>query len=531
MKRTYKTAIFEIHNPSKTKERMMLDALRRNHLAYTKGLTFLLGQLESIREELKQLSSPKQKESKIANLVNPVIKPLPLSNGCKAGVMSDLAGQIMAHHELLNLYETAQEKENQKEEDKRKPLSPPGAPSASRLIPQQDMLEEALQSLRTSTNLEQEDSARHDLMREARAGKLRPILFVKNRVSDGYLILKKPEGEQGQKSYLAFLNLHPKTSRFAKKHPVSLKGLINTRIGKDGTAELIKPMTTITGCLVHLNFGKDHQMAEFIEKGNPQSAKLLYWDGRFELHVSYEFSAEAVEPKCWLGIDRGIYNLASLCVVDALGQIIHSENFDGRALRFVQMKEERRQRKVQKSGRHYKSATRRSEANKAVHMAANRIVSVALDYQAQPVMERLGNLTSHTGKRKRSNFNRVFNRSQYTKLASILAYKLAAAGLPKAKEVVASYTSQTCPECGHWEPENRPKAPLPDGSGFAIDRFICQRCNYQCDADLNAARVIALKKIWRDQLSQAQRSKLFSELKDTKYSFAGFLKQLAEKRR
>ncbi|NBR41031.1 MAG: hypothetical protein EBT93_16740 [Alphaproteobacteria bacterium] len=60
--------------------------------------------------------------------------------------------------------------------------------------------------------------------------------------------------------------------------------------------------------------------------------------------------------------------------------------------------------------------------------------------------------------------------------------------------MVASYTSQTCPECGHWEPENRPKAPLPDGSGFAIDRFICQRCNYQCDADLNAARVIALKK-------------------------------------
>ena len=196
MRKVYKTAIFEIHNPSKTKERMMLDALRRNHLAYTKGLTFLLGQLNTIRQELKQVSSPKQKENKIVNLVKSVIQPLPLSNGAKAGVMNELAGQIMAHHELLNLYEEELEKENQKEEDKRKQLSRPGEPSASRLITEQNMLEEALQALKTSTNLEQEDLARHDLMREARAGKLRPVLFLKNRVSDGFLILKKPADEK-----------------------------------------------------------------------------------------------------------------------------------------------------------------------------------------------------------------------------------------------------------------------------------------------------------------------------------------------
>ena len=109
----------------------------------------------------------------------------------------------------------------------------------------------------------------------------------------------------------------------------------------------------------------------------------------------------------------------------------------------------------------------------------------------------------------------------------MLDYKLAIAGLAKPKEVSAAYTSQTCPCCGFKARENRPK--LPDGDGFKVDRFICQTCSYEHDADLNAARVIALKRLWREALSPAQRTKLMSELSE-KHSFETYLRNRAAMR-
>ena len=81
MQAQFKTAIFEIHNPSRRKKRMMLDALKRNHLAYSKGLSFLLQQLDEIREGLK---GNKQKENFITKKLQAMITPLPLGNAAKA---------------------------------------------------------------------------------------------------------------------------------------------------------------------------------------------------------------------------------------------------------------------------------------------------------------------------------------------------------------------------------------------------------------------------------------------------------------
>jgi hypothetical protein len=88
--------------------------------------------------------------------------------------------------------------------------------------------------------------------------------------------------------------------------------------------------------------------------------------------------------------------------------------------------------------------------------------------------------------------------------------------VPEAKTVSAAYTSQTCPQCGHQDRENRPK--LPDSDGFILDRFSCQSCGYQADADLNAGQVIAIQRMWRESLPKSQRPKLMSELKEN-YSF------------
>jgi hypothetical protein len=45
-----------------------------------------------------------------------------------------------------------------------------------------------------------------------------------------------------------------------------------------------------------------------------------------------------------------------------------------------------------------------------------------------------------------------------------------------------------------------------------MDRFACRGCGHQADADLNAARVIALKRQWRESLPPAERALRMDEL-------------------
>ena len=489
----YKTAVFRIHNPSRRKRSMLDDAVTRNHRAYTKLLAALLPRLD----HFTQYRRGKQRESAIYRAVAPMVNPLPLAIGAKAGLISDVAGQISSFIEL------------------REHQDNPSTPTAARLNASQDSYEGGLLRLASSVDLAQENAARDYLMAEARAGKRRPILYLKNRRSDGYLVLFSPE----KAAYYVWLNLHPKDSRFAR--PAHVDGLVDIRTGE------VVSFSSSTGMLFPVEFGRDFQLERFISQGRPQSAKLMEKDGHYEVHVTFEYESPAINPAVIVGIDRGIYNLASMAVVTSDGAVLDQQNFDGRGLRHVQRLEERRQRKTQRRGRRYKSKSRRAMADEAVHVTANAIVDMAIKHQGQVVMENLAPLSYRGSKRGRSSFNRVLNRTQYQKLIATLDYKLPVVGLPKPKTVSAAYTSQTCPCCGHQDRENRPRRPA--GDGFIIDRFICQSCGHQADADLNAARVIALKRMWRENLPDSQRRKLMSELTEN-YSFKTYLRDRAEMR-
>src|SRR6516162_7606389 len=133
---------------------------------------------------------------------------------------------------------------------------------------------------------------------------------------------------------------------------------------------------------------------------------------------------------------------------------------------------------------------------------------------SQVVIENLSGLASMGAKkRRRSRFNRMLNRAQYQKLQKVLSYKLAVAGLPAAREVHPSYTSQACPLCGSISAENRLKTATSDG---VTHEFKCVSCGFSDDADLNAARNIALKRLWRDGLSPALRTASFNEVPENK---------------
>jgi IS605 OrfB family transposase len=247
-----------------------------------------------------------------------------------------------------------------------------------------------------------------------------------------------------------------------------------------------------------------------LRKGVPQSAKLVKTGNDYEIHVSFLFETLTVEVATVLGVRRGIYNLASLCMLDRDGRILYRENVEGRSIRASQIREEQRQRETQKKARRYRSTVRLALADEAVHAAANRIVDVAVKYGAQVVLADLRSLTARGRKRARSKFNHVMNRGQYAKLERVLEYKLALEGLPKPKGVAAAGTSRTCPRCGEWHSGNIPKAPGKDA--LAMSRFLCITCGYEDDADLNAARVIGQKKRWREQLPLKWRAKRAVEI-------------------
>ncbi len=518
----YKTAVFQIHNPSKKKQRILRDALIRNHLAYSKLLPLTLAEFETLGQitaEGKYLTN-KVRIDAVKKFIAPLVKPLPLGLAAKVGLQEDLANTIAAYLALQDDYKKRCAEEAEKPEDKRKEISEPGLPTFTRLTPYQKAHEEAYEELKNSLTLKDENQARDNILKENKSGLTRPILFLTNRISDGFLILY----DNVKEKYLLYLNLHSKKSRFAES--IDLGGLIDIR-----TSECFcEGKRNRTGALFPIKFAADFQLTEFMNRAKSASAKLMERHGHFEVHVSFEFKTRKIERQTYLGVDRGIYNLASMCVVDDIGHIIAEENFSGRNLRYVQQKEERRQRTTQKHGKKYKSATRLAEADKAVHQAANKIVELATEHKSQVVIEHLGNLTDRTSKRKRNNFNRLLARSQYTKLAMVLDYKLPLNGLPKPIAVAAPGTSQTCPECGKRNCKNREKKPLPDGKGFAMDRFLCIECGYEKDADLNAARVIALKKMWRVGLPKSQQAKEAKILSTTKHSFECCLTLWTEKR-
>ncbi len=537
---THKTAVFQIHNPSAKKRRVLDTALRHNHLAYSKLLPIALAETDRIAKISGEnpYKTNKQRIDAVKKLVNEQIIKLQQSEAAKiglqiglaakAGLQEDVADTIAAYLALLDKYKNDCAAEAKKPEEKRKELSKPGIPTFAKLQFIAHDHEAAYEDLKNSRTLEEENQARDNVLRSDKAGLTRPILFLKNRISDGFLILF----DETKNRYLIYLNLFGKNSRFAEK--ISLRGLVDIRSGE------IMTKTNQTGLLFPIKFSDKFQFQEFLDRAGQKqkfnrevqsaSAKLMHRHGRYEVHVAFQFETPNIEPTTLLGVDRGIYNLAAFCVIDDVGNIVAEDLFSGEDLRDVQQKEERRQSKTQKRGKIYRATTRRAESDRAVYMTANKIAAMAAKHKSQVVLENLSNLTKRTSKRGRSNFNRLLTRVQYSKLQQVLDYKLKLHGLPKSVSVAPQGTSQTCPECGTWNPENRLKKPSPDGKKFAMDVFLCVKCNYRHDADLNAARVIALKKKWRKELPPSKQKKFAKDLSDTDFSFGRCLTSLKEKR-
>jgi putative transposase len=200
---------------------------------------------------------------------------------------------------------------------------------------------------------------------------------------------------------------------------------------------------------------------------------LLFRDGTWFLIATCEVpEPEVFEPTDWIGVDRGIANLATTSDLD---------NFQGRRLQryrrwHARKRAELQARRTASANRRLKKR-RRKEARHATcvnHRIAKDIVAVA---------ERTGRgiaLEDLKGIRDRVRLHRHQRATQsswpFQQLEQHITYKARRVGVPVLL-VDARYTSQMCPRCKHTACSNR----------LTRDSFSCRRCGLAGPADVVAA--------------------------------------------
>ncbi|MEV6244267.1 transposase [Lentzea sp. NPDC051838] len=200
---------------------------------------------------------------------------------------------------------------------------------------------------------------------------------------------------------------------------------------------------------------------------------LLFRDGGWFLIATCEVpEPEVFEPADWIGVDRGITNLATTSDAD---------NFQGRRLQRYRRWHGRK--RVELQAKRTKSAKRRlkARARKEARHAACVNHSIAKDIVA--VAQRTGRgiaLEELRGIRDRVRLNRhqraIMSSWPFHQLERHITYKARRAGVPVLL-VDARYTSQMCPRCKHTTRSNRPTR----------DTFSCRLCGLAGPADVVAA--------------------------------------------
>ena len=443
---------------------MLIDCMQRAEHAYWKVLNKIKPEVDAMvnmdkkerRHALYELKSNIEKE----------LSKLPLSRTAEAGVRYDIYAQASSYLELLS---TGQEAGWPERSDRNA-----------------DYLNDGLEKLCDLILDENSYNSARDLMnKKPYRVTPRPLRILRNSFNAGMLLL-----EDDKKRLFAWINLHPVTSRYAKKKEID--GLVNVRTG-----EVMKFSSKI-GELFPLECSDWHYDA-FIKRGHIQSSMVFCRGDTFYLAVTFGFEAEEdIKTETVLGVDRGIDELAAYAVVDGACNLMSEGMFSGEGLRDYQRKREKQMAREMKLKGHGRLKWR-GYGDQIIHIISNQIVNKALEHKSQVILEDLSNIKNNPNFKRpkyqpRVGFSRMLNRQQYGKLERILEYKLLVAGLPKPKYVRAAFTSMICNHCGHNDKANRDKD---NRSQFACTN---ENCEYKHHADLNAAANIASKYVWWESI-------------------------------
>lgn len=302
-------------------------------------------------------------------------------------------------------------------------------------------------------------------------------------------------------NYYIFLNMFSNRDIKQNKVVTDLTGYIpvgatrpNKRTKKDtSTVTIIEvPAKTNAGLLFQLNYGY-HIVQKYVKNGGiPKSVQIIKKKDRYFAQVAFEFYFNPRSYKNYIGIDRGINNLAAFSIISPNGVLLKKGIFSGEALKKHQQGQMENRKRLQQLGKQVKGNLTKKKADQEIEIISAAICSEALRYNAIPIWESLSIGNNSTTKRsfrsKRAGINKLINKAQYSKLQKRTMDKLTIKGALDSLEISPAYTSQTCSKCGYCDTKNR------NGSVFN-----CKKCGHEDDADSNASTNIAFRGLYFDE--------------------------------
>ena len=205
-------------------------------------------------------------------------------------------------------------------------------------------------------------------------------------------------------------------------------------------------------------------------------ADLVYRKGKFYLLCTVSLPDNApIEPADFLGVDLGVANIATTSDGNKYsGSHVNSVRHRHRRLRTRLQKKQTRaaKRRLKKL-----AGKERRFATWVNHNISKQVVAEAKRSDSGAALEDLKGILGRVKARRKQ--RAVLHSWAFSQLRLFIEYKAKLAGVMLVT-VDPRNTSRTCSLCGHCEKANRPERSF----------FRCRLCNYEADADINAARNI-----------------------------------------
>jgi putative transposase len=182
------------------------------------------------------------------------------------------------------------------------------------------------------------------------------------------------------------------------------------------------------------------------------------------------------EHQTVLGIDLGVNSLA----VASTGTFWHGDDYDHWVREFEKRRSKMQQRETQAAHNALLRLGKRERAwrKQYIHTVANEIVSEAVETGCEVIV-----FEDLTDIRERLPFAEWHHYWAFRRLYEYVSYKAPDCDVA-VEEVTPNHTSQRCSQigCGFTHENNR------DG-----EHFCCQKCDYEVNADYNAAKNVGLR--------------------------------------
>lgn len=222
------------------------------------------------------------------------------------------------------------------------------------------------------------------------------------------------------------------------------------------------------------------------------NSKIVRKNGRFELHQPVEIPEKDLDysAESKIGVDFNFDRLAVTATVKD-GELLDTEFYDeGDRLRHYRDKMREKRSDLQETGnaRLIEELLDKEDrfTRHILHNISRDIINQAQEYEKPVILIEdtdIQEMRSQVNEFNKNQFKTSINRWPVARLKTFIEYKAEKEGI-RVEKADPAYTSQKCYSC-----EEKGKRPYKGNQ----QRFYCENCNKELDADLNAARNIASK--------------------------------------